>query len=355
MVRTPSPIEPLTSILQEHGFPLSGVVDLDAARTAFSEHASSYSAWIEAGHQGEMDYLRRRMAERFEPHLWYPETKSVLSVARPYTARAQGGGGYRWGRYLKGPDYHDLMKADLQNALEKWASGWPIETRPSWKLGVDSSPIMERTWAALSGLGWIGKNGCLIHPQHGSYLFLGVAYLSIALDQGPKILPDYCGACDRCLRGCPTQAFVKPKVLDARKCISYWTLEERAERELSDQDQKALGTWIAGCDVCQEVCPFNRKAEARDLSPPENLESMLQTSPEEFLRQSRGRAWNRVKPSMLSRNLARANKNLLNKSPQELAWPEEIEASPSANLPADDAANGKVETSPPRPSRRRTP
>jgi epoxyqueuosine reductase len=315
----------LTTILEKYGFPLSGVVDYERIKPELELHGSHFAEWIRGGFHGEMRYLERRLPERLDPKKWFPNLQAAICVARPYRAKAQGAQGFRWARYLAGADYHLTMKRDFERALAEWASIWDGKARPNWKVGVDTAPIMERSWAAWSGLGWIGKNGCLIHPQFGSYLFLAVAFVDIRFEQGPRKVPNYCGPCEKCLIGCPTGAFIKPGLLDSKKCIAYWTLEERGDRELDEPSQRALGTWVAGCDLCQEVCPFNRKAEKKDDAPIEDLSPIFLAPDTGYAERVKGRALDRVKPEMMQRNVLRASKNLEKKSQLEPVSPTGIE------------------------------
>ena len=212
-----------------------------------------------------MGYLPRGRERRADPRKVFPEAQSVVAVLSPYSTEAAGSAdpvrGARYARYLKGVDYH----ADLPRRMEEALSSLE-DPELRWKVCVDTSAVLERSWAALCGLGWIGKNTLLIHPKFGSYTFIGVALVNRETGNAPKLLQDYCGNCTRCLEGCPTRAFSAPRELDSRKCISYLTLENRKEWELPREDWPKVGNWIAGCDICQEVCPFNLKpAKAGDL------------------------------------------------------------------------------------------
>src|SRR5690606_9214103 len=147
----------------------------------------------------------------------------------------------------------DRLEALMNRLSADWNSrlGLTLE----WKVCVDTSAVLERSWAALSGLGWIGKNTLLIHPQYGSYLFLAEVLLSVRTGEGPKPLKDYCGNCTRCLSACPTGA-LEPHWLKSQDCIAYLTLEKRGAWDKNEEFKRKMGTWVAGCDLCQEVCPF---------------------------------------------------------------------------------------------------
>jgi epoxyqueuosine reductase len=266
-----------------------------------------------------MHYLTRGRDRRADPRLVMPTAQSIFTVMLPYRKTPAGSTdpsrGPRYARYLHGRDYH----LDMTERLERVAirarqeTGAPLE----FKACVDTSAVLERSWAALAGLGWIGKNTLLIHPKLGSYFFLGSLLLSEPLGRGPSPLPDYCGSCTRCLHACPTRALPAPRELDSNRCISYWTLEKRGDLTLNAADQKAMGTWIAGCDLCQEVCPFNLKAARAETSPPpdpgaiglDDWESLTMEAEADYRVRVRESSLNRVKPAQFARNLtiARAN------------------------------------------------
>ena len=250
----------------ENGFVLADTIDLNAIESdpsgLFLKHVEAYDRWLAQGSQGEMTYLVRGRDRRANPRLVFPDAQSALCVAIPYPARPAGAPdpetGARYARYLQGPDYHEVLKEKLDATLQQAQKVIPeLRGKPC----VDTSAVLERSLCMLAGLGWIGKNTMLIHPQWGSYLFLGVLLLNLQTGQGPKPLPDYCGNCNRCLEGCPTGALTAPKTLDSRKCISYLTLEKRGP--FTDSEKSKIGNWVAGCDICQEVCPFNTKASRR--------------------------------------------------------------------------------------------
>jgi epoxyqueuosine reductase len=322
------------------GFPIAGAVDIDLAlkdpQQTFEAHLNRFDSWIEAGFLGQMEYLRRGRDRRADPRLVFPTTESIFCVGLPYQAQPTGAAssqeGPRYARYTQGRDYH-LDKTDrLQKVMEAVKTQWqnPIPEKPlAWKVCVDTSAVLERTWAALAGLGWIGKNTLLIHPQYGSYFFLGEVLLNQATHQAPKLLPNYCGHCTRCLDGCPTQAFTQAGHLDSRRCISYWTLEKRGHLDISPEQHSQIGNWIAGCDICQEVCPFNRKAtrssrpaDPSQKTPPTGLKSywidLLQETPEDYKKRTQDSALDRIKPAQFSRNLAITLTNAMVSWSQEL-------------------------------------
>ena len=211
--------EALEKRLKQAGFPVVGAVDYALAEPLYRKHALRYQSWIEKGSHGSMEYLKRGLERRLVPHLVFPSLKSVVVVARPYPAQPVSREGLRYARYLNGADYHETLKSDLAQVFS--------DETFSYKICVDTSAVLERSWAALTGIGWIGKNTLLIHPQYGSYLFLGVVLTDQEWGMAPRLHKDYCGPCTRCLNACPTAAFPEPGYLEARKCISYLTLEKR--------------------------------------------------------------------------------------------------------------------------------
>jgi len=286
-----------------------------------------------------MAYLRRGRERRADPRLVFPVAQSIFCVAVPYERLARGetntSQGPRYARYLRGKDYHDVIAERLERLMQEVAAEWSargggtqVKAPLTWKVCVDTSAILERSWAALTGLGWIGKNTTLINPKLGSYLFLGEVLISQKVDQGPAPLPNYCGSCTKCLTSCPTSAFTTSGVLDSRRCISYWTLEKRGELALNKEDRRAIGTWVAGCDICQEVCPFNLKPAREEVAgidpelPYKSLggiladatsltewKKLLKESVEAYKLRVQDSALNRVKPQQFSRNLAIALSN----------------------------------------------
>ena len=221
------------------------------------EHGHAFEAWLAAGYAGTMEYLARGRAKRLDLQRVLPGARSVIALALNYyqgeASDAQG-----WApvaRYAWGRDYHEVMTPRLEKFLAFLQEAGGPEVRG--KIYVDTGPVLERDLAARAGLGWIGKNTNLLHPQLGSFFFIGIILTTAELTFGAP-LPDRCGTCRACLDVCPTQALVAPYVLDARRCISYLTIENKGP--ISEELREGIGEWVFGCDLCQTVCPWNRKA-----------------------------------------------------------------------------------------------
>ena len=229
------------------GAMLAGVCRLGPMETA-----RAYDDWIANGYAGEMAYLARGAEKRRDSTLPVPGAVSALVIGVNYGGREPEG---PVARYARGDDYHDVLVPMLRS-VQDWASAELGVVVPG-KAYTDTGPILERDLARRAGLGWFGKNTMLISPRHGSFFFLGVLLLGLELEVDAPFEAEHCGTCTRCLEACPTEAFVAPRVMDARRCVSYLTIE--AKSEVPEALQPRLGGMIYGCDVCQDVCPWNRK------------------------------------------------------------------------------------------------
>jgi epoxyqueuosine reductase len=234
---------------QREGFVLAGIAPI----AALSRH-NVIADWIAQGKHGSMAYMAEQLPQRLDPNFVLSGAQSAIVVADQYAPRGNhemsNHGQGRIARYARGRDYHDFIKKRLRRLINHWR---PLVSGSRFRACVDTAPVCERELAELAGIGWIGKNTMLIHPERGSWLLLGV--ILTTMDIGETVtIPDYCGTCTRCIDACPTQA-ISDHSVDATRCISYLTIEHR---EAIDPDLHAgMGDWILGCDICQEVCPHN--------------------------------------------------------------------------------------------------
>jgi epoxyqueuosine reductase len=304
-------------LAQECGFELAGVVS-----ALPHDDFERFEIWRAAGMAGEMAYLTDGRGDiRSDPRTLLASAKSIVCVGKLYnTAHAYStdcdDATRGWiSRYAWGDDYHDVVRRGLEELVKKIAAvcDEPFE----WKICVDTAPLLERSYARAAGLGWIGKNTCLINQQQGSWFFLGELLLSIPLapDSPP---PDRCGSCTRCIEACPTNALVPDGQsgwrLDARACISYLTVEKRGTLDPALADR--VGNHVFGCDICQDVCPWNRHAsvtadpafQPREFAP--QLEDLAAITEEDFRQRFRGSPVKRTKFAGFARNVANASKNL---------------------------------------------
>ena len=298
---------------QRLGFELVGISPVRPA-----PHEQSFAQWLREGLAGNLDYMQRTESLRRDPRELVPWAVSIISVGMNYysgySRPVESSESRGWiSRYAWGDDYHNLMKGKLEALLE--SIGQFHDGNIQGKAFVDSGPVLERDFAGIAGLGWIGKNTHLISPKKGSWFFLGELFVDLPLAYDRPIR-DRCGRCDLCLKACPTGAFVGPYVLDARRCISYLTIE------LKDWMPRSLrplvGNHIFGCDICQEVCPYNVKAlptaeiafqPRSGLHAPE-LIAFLSLSEAEFRQRFRASPILRAKRRGFLRNVAVALGNL---------------------------------------------
>jgi epoxyqueuosine reductase len=213
-------------------------------------------SWLKSQKNGTMEYMENHFDMRVNPELLLPGTKSIISFAYNYfPEKKQNEDTYKISKYAYGEDYHKVVKNKLFGIVEYIKELVSIDI--SYKVCVDSAPILEKTWAQKSGLGWLGKNTNIIHPKSGSFFFLGEILLDLELEEDVSI-KDFCGTCNKCIESCPTEAIVKPYEVDGSKCISYFTIELKKELSISNEMKGKFNDWIFGCDICQDVCPWNR-------------------------------------------------------------------------------------------------
>lgn len=217
----------------------------------------AYEKWLEKGHHGEMEYLARHLALKRDPALLLPGVQSLILVTKSYVPAAKPHGVFsnlRLAAYARGRDYHEEFGDELKSLAKHLEELFP---GAGFRAGTDSLPVLERDLARQAGLGWVGKNSCLIHPKKGSFFFIGAILSTVPVTREIAPIPDFCGTCTRCLDACPTGALEAPRELNATKCISYWTIESRKTPPPALAEK--FGDWFFGCDVCQSVCPWNQK------------------------------------------------------------------------------------------------
>jgi epoxyqueuosine reductase len=277
-----------------------GVLHLGASDLA-DDHASLFAEWIDHGHHASMAWLAKNAAIRANPHERYPWARSVISILVPYSPdrppAPAGALSHHIARYALGDDYHDVLDRILRRFEEALAG---VKT---WRY-VDTGPLSDRSYAAQSGLGWIGKNGMLIHEEHGSYFFIGTLLTALENDINAATVADRCGTCTRCLDACPTNAILPNRTLDSHRCISYATIEHRGPLDIPT-DNNAFG-----CDICQEVCPWNQAPAAthpsfvpRDEYRATPVTDLLRFSQAEFSTLFRKSAIKRAKLAGMLRNV----------------------------------------------------
>jgi epoxyqueuosine reductase len=273
------------------------------------DHAEQYLEWLKEGRHGEMNYLDRYHDLRVDPTKMEEGTKSCVVLLKNYYHEADKlAGGLRIARYAQGDDYHDTLW-DRMRELASFIhaeSGAEVATRPA----TDTAPLLERDLAALAGLGWVGKNAMLINPEIGSFCFIAEVLVDFDLEPTDELVPDRCGTCSKCMDACPTNAIISPGVIDARRCISYLTIELRGP--IPRRLRRPMGDLVFGCDICQAVCPWNRKAEAtedpsfqtrdkyRDLRP----EDLVCFELDDYIEYFSKSAMKRAKLTGLKRNAA---------------------------------------------------
>jgi epoxyqueuosine reductase len=235
----------------ELGFDYCGI----AEAKRLEEDEKRLSQWLSKGYQGTMQYMENHFELRIDPTKLVPGARSVITLLLNYfPAQQQTNTQPRISKYAYGQDYHTVIREKLTTFLARLREKiGPIQGRGF----VDSAPVLERSWAQRAGLGWVGKNGNLIHKQAGSFFFIATLITDLFLEWDDPMHKDYCGSCTRCIDACPTEAILPNKVIDGSKCISYYTIE--LKHQLSPALEKGqLEGWLFGCDTCQDVCPWNR-------------------------------------------------------------------------------------------------
>jgi len=259
------------------GFDYCGIAKADF----LSEEAPKLEAWLNQNYHGQMSYMANHFDKRLDPRLLVEGAQTVVSlIYNYYPANRLPEESYQIAKYAYGEDYHQVIKDKLKILLQ----------RLSERIGeiggrafVDSAPVMERQWAQKAGLGWTGKNSLLLNKQMGSFFFLAELIIDVVVTPDPPMVKDYCGTCTKCIDACPTDAIVKPGVVDGSKCISYYTIE--LKEQIPSEAKGKFQDWIFGCDICQDVCPWNRFSKPHQeerFEPKEDLSSFSKKDWEEI-------------------------------------------------------------------------
>ena len=272
-----------------------------------SEEADNFEKWLTKGYQGSMSYLEKNIDKRLDPRLLVPGSKSVISLSYNYfpPKKLIEENNFIISKYAYGKDYHKVLKKKLKKLF---ASIREKIGKIEGRVFVDSAPIHERAWAKLSGLGWVGKNSLLINKNKGSYFFLAEIICDLELEYDEPVL-NRCGSCTRCIDACPTDAITEAQVIDAKKCISYLTIENK--ENIPEELSGSLTDSIFGCDICQDVCPWNKRStphNEKEFLPNKELKKLkrkdwIELTEETFNKIFEGSAVKRTKYKGLTRNI----------------------------------------------------
>ena len=286
-----------------------GFLNCGIAKAEFLEtEAPRLEAWLKNGYQGSMAYMENHFDKRLDPRLLVEGAKSVVSLSfNYYPSQFQNSESYKISKYAYGQDYHHVIKSKLRELLAS------IEDKIGEVNGrcfVDSAPVLERAWAERAGLGWNGKHSLLIEKQKGSFFFLAELIIDLELDYDAPTKTDHCGECTRCIDACPTEAILPNNVIDSNKCISHLTIE--LQDRIPNQFKNDIENWMFGCDICQDVCPWNRFSKPHNeplFAPKEELLNFNKKDWEEITEETFGKVFQksavkRTKYSGLKRNIA---------------------------------------------------
>jgi len=263
-------------IAQAHGFDQCGI----AKAVPLDDDARRLERWLQKGYHGEMHYMENHFDLRVDPTKLVPGAKTVITVLYNYfPEETQQIGTPKIAKYAYGEDYHLVIRKKLQLFLQSVREKMGhVEGRGF----VDSAPVLERSWAQRSGLGWIGKNGNLINKKMGSFFFIATLITDLELEPDVPHTTDHCGTCSRCVDACPTDAILIDKTVDASKCISYFTIELKS-KDLPEDLKSKSENWIFGCDICQDVCPWNRFSKPHQHQELEPFKEIMQFNIEDWL------------------------------------------------------------------------
>jgi epoxyqueuosine reductase len=285
-----------------------GFLDCGFARVRhLSEHENFYLEWLRKGNHASMEYMERNIDKRLNPALLVEGARSVVVFLHSYYPEKELRTKYKIARYAYGEDYHDVLKDKLRPIADGIAQHVPNVNQ---RIFTDSAPVLERAWAHEAGLGWFGKNSSLIHRKYGSFFFIAVLITSAEFDYNSPFCGNYCGNCTACINACPTKAILTNRTINSRRCISYQTIENRGEMPFELKGKFAQN--IFGCDICQEVCPWNKRSmihnephfmPSNELSQltDKALEQMTETAFKQIFRKS---AIKRTKFEGLKRNIS---------------------------------------------------
>lgn len=287
-------------------------IDAGFDRVAFvpavklDDEAERLNDWLNAGNNASMEWIARDPQRRTDPRVIFPAARSVVVVLKNYYTDHRHTSPGKISRYAWGDDYHDVVGSGLRAVLQRIRDEVP---EADGKVCVDTAPMMDKAWAVRAGLGWLGKHSNVITRDLGSWVFIGELILNLELEYETAVVEDHCGTCTACLDACPTSAIVKPYIVDSAKCISYATIEHRGE-QLPAEVASRLEGWLYGCDICQDVCPWNRfekptpdaRFEPRLGQTSLDPEAVLEMEHPEYVERFRRSAVKRAKLSGLKRN-----------------------------------------------------
>jgi len=265
----------IKSKAKEFGLDLCGIVKADF----LEDEKENFLSWLDKGYHGEMGYMANNVEKRLDPRLLVENTKSIVVVGLNYFPKEQQKDPEApvIAKYAYGKDYHFVLK-DRLNQLFEYINTEIGEV--SGRAFVDSAPVLEHAWAKRAGLGWIGKNSLLINRKIGSFLFLGELFLDMELEYEKPAYADFCGGCNRCVRSCPTGAITEPYVVNGSKCISYYTIELKGD--IPEEAKGKFENRVFGCDICQDVCPWNRMSKAHNVTEFDPNPDLLSMSKEDW-------------------------------------------------------------------------
>jgi epoxyqueuosine reductase len=292
------------TLAERHGFDACGI----AAASPLGAEYDRFQHWLDQGYHGTMAWLERNAEKRRDPREILPDARTIIVLARTYDTypRHQEGTVGKISRYAWGDDYHDVVAGPLAMFCDDVKN---LSSDVMCRQYIDTGPVLEKQWAVRSGLAWQGKHSNVIRRDIGSFFFLAVVITT--LDCVPdEPIADYCGTCTACIDACPTKAIVEPYVVDSTRCIPYWTIETKPDVSIPEDIAQNLDGWLYGCDVCQDVCPWNRfRTETQDSAfLPRNGETYLNPSdvitllPEQFSERFRKSPVKRTKLAGLQRN-----------------------------------------------------